>query len=224
MYDIDIARIVIEVVSAIACFVLLKFMVKPYKLTGENRYLFLPLGFGFLGVSYAVSALAYSQLITFSEIAWQQLFTRAFAFAFLAVTYYFSKQTAKSSKSLWNMTLILLIGIVITLFSLSFIAPQFTFEGYQLVSAYVRVLNIICLLYIVVHTLRSHIEKPDPTTIIIPFGYIFLGIGQYSILIWAIDSSTLSFFGGLAARLAGLSVFLFVSYKSFYGSWKSGNK
>lgn len=222
MYEIE--RIIVEVASVVACFVLLKFLVKPYQFTGESRYLFLPLGFGFLGVSYAVSALAFTRLFDFSEIAWQQLLLRAFAFAFLAITYYFSKQTARSSKLLWNITLTFLICILVILLLLSFTAPQFTQQNYQFASVCVRVFNMSCLLYIIIHTLRSHVEKPDPTTIMIPFGYLLLGIGQYSLLIWAVDTSILAFFAGLASRLAALAVFLFVAYKTFYGSWKRGNK
>jgi hypothetical protein len=71
--------------------------------------------------------------------------------------------------------------------------------------------------------LRSHVERSDPTTLVAPFGYILLGIGQYSSLIWAFDRSYFAFFGGLALRLAGLAVFLYVSYRSFYGS-ERGNE
>ena len=52
----DLARIIIEVVSATACFILVWFMIKPYQLTGEGRYLGLPLGFLFLGVSFTISS------------------------------------------------------------------------------------------------------------------------------------------------------------------------
>jgi len=59
MFDIGLARIAVEVVSAIICFILVKFMIKPFRLMGEERYLGLPLGFGFLGISYSIAALAY---------------------------------------------------------------------------------------------------------------------------------------------------------------------
>jgi hypothetical protein len=68
-------------------------MIKPYRLTGEGRYLGLPLGFGFLGISYILGAIALSQLFfSYSEIAWIPLLARTFAFSFLVVTYYFSKK------------------------------------------------------------------------------------------------------------------------------------
>ena len=49
MYEVP--RIIIEVASAIIYFILVKYMIKPYSLTREQRYLGLPLGFAFLGIS-----------------------------------------------------------------------------------------------------------------------------------------------------------------------------
>jgi hypothetical protein len=221
MYYLE--RIIIEVVSAIACFILTRFMMKPFRLTGETRYLGLPLGFGFLGASYAFSALSFSPLFDFANSGGVQLVVRAFAFLFLAVTYYFSK-SAKKPKLLWNMTLGVLAAILTILILLAIMSPQFSWPNYRLAQISVRVFDLVCLSYISVHALKSHIEQPDPTTLMIPLGYILLGIGQYSLLIWAIDASIFAFFAGLALRLAGLAVFLFVSYRTFYSSEKRGNK
>jgi len=213
MYDLE--RITIEVVSAIACFILVRFMIKPFRLTGETRYLGLPLGFGVLGASYAFSALSYSPLFDFTNKGWVQLFVRAFAFLFLATTYYFSKST-KKPRLLWNMTIGLLAAILAILTLLLIISPQFQLSEYQLAQIYVRGFSLLCLSYISIHALKSHVEQSDPTTLAAPFGYILLGIGQYSSLIWAVDRSYFAFFGGLALRLAGLAVFLYVSYSTFY--------
>lgn len=219
MYDVE--RITIEIVSAIICFILVRFMIKPFRLTGETRYLGLPLGFSFLGISYAYSALSYSPLFDFNNNGWVQLFVRAFAFLFLAVTYYFSK-SEKKPKLLWNITLGLFAVILTILILLVIISPQFQLSDYKLAQIYVRGFSLICLSYISIHALKSHVEQSDSSTLLVPLGYVLLGIGQYSSLIWAIDSSYFAFFGGLALRLAGLTVFLFVSYRTFYGSKKGG--
>jgi len=219
MYEVE--RITIEVVSAVACFILVRFMIKPFRLTGETRYLGLPLGFGFLGLTYAFSALSFSPLFDFPSIGGVQLIVRAFAFLFLAVTYYFSK-SAKEPKLLWNMTLGLLSAILAILILYAILSPQFLWPNYGLAQIYVRVFDLVCLSYISIHALKSHIEQPDPTTLMIPLGYILLGIGQYSLLVWAVDASILAFFGALALRLVGLAVFLYVSYLTFYSSKKGG--
>jgi len=215
MYDIP--RIIVEIVSAVICFILVRFMIKPYRVTGENRYVGLPFAFGLLGVSYLISAFVYARLSFIpKEILWFQLVVRTFAFVFLATTYYFSKKPSKNSRLLWDLTLSLIIIAVIVLFIIGITAPQFAIEGYQACQFYVRIFNIICLSYISIHTLKSHTEKSNPTTIWIPFGYIFLGISQYSLIFWAIDSSLSAFMGALVLRLMGLTVFLFVSLRTFY--------
>ncbi len=218
MYDVE--RITIEVASAIACFILVRFMIKPFRLTGETRYLGLPLGFGFLGVSYAFSAMSYVPLFDSANSAWMQLFVRAFAFLFLAVTYFFSK-SAKKPRLLWNTTLGVLAAIFTILIILGIISPQSLLSDYRLARACVHGFSLICLSYISIHALKSHIERSDSTTLMIPLGYILLGLGQYSMLIWAVDRSFFAFFGGLALRLVGLAVFLFVSYRAFYSSEKA---
>ena len=210
------ARITVEVASAIICFILVRYMMKPYGLTRESRYLGLPLGFTFLGVSYIISAFAYSQLYFFSELLWIQLLARTFAFVFLAVTYYFSKKPSKNTRLLGNITLSLLIVSLIALFLFAFIFPQVASHSYNDSQVYVRVFNLICLSYIAIHTLRSHIRKPDPTTIWVPLGFILFAVNQYTLLFWLIDHSLAAFTGSLIVRLLALAVFLAVSYSSFY--------
>jgi hypothetical protein len=224
MYDPTI-RTIVEVVSAILCFILLRFMIKPYRLTGEGRYLGLPLGFGFLGISYILGAIAFSEVISsFRQLAYIQLFARTFAYCFFVVTYYFSKKPSKNSRIKWDIALSLLIVVLTALIVVSIIIPQFAANSYQATEVYVRIFNIVCLIYISIHTLRSHIKNPDPMTIWIPFSFILLGISQYSLLIWAIDESIFAFNGALILRLAALTIFLFVSYLTFYCSNRRSTK
>jgi hypothetical protein len=223
IYDLT-TRVVVEVASAILCFILLSFMIKPYKLTREARYLGLPLGFSFLGVSYILGAVALSQIFSsYKEIAWIPLLARTFAFSFILVTYYFSKTSSKNTRLLWDITLSLLVIFLVSSVTAVLIFPQLAASSYVSTQQYFRIFDIICLMYISIRTLRSHIRNPDPTTIWIPFGFILLGISQYSILIWTIDRSNFAFTGGLLIRLAGLVVFLLVSYKSFYSSSKKAD-
>jgi hypothetical protein len=191
-------------------------MIKPFWLTREVRYLGLPLGFGFLGISYAIAAIAYTGLFHFFELLWIQFLARTFAFVFLALTYYFSKKTSKNTRILWDVTFSLLIISLIILFIVAFIFPQTASDNYTASQIYVRVFNVICLSYIAIHTLRSHISKPDPTTIWVPLGFILLAASQYSLLFWYTDNSLAAFTGSLVLRLTALAVFLVVSYSSFH--------
>ena len=214
-------RIAVEVASAILCFILLWFMSKPYSLTREGRYLGLPLGFGFLGISYFVVAIAICIPNYFgSQLAWLQLLPRTFAFVFLAVTYYFSKALSKKSFLMGNLTISLLFLILITSLILVTFSPQLDFESYLTSAFYFRVCNLVCLFYVSIHTLNSHIKNLETSTIVIPFGFILLGINQYSIMIWSIDRSLFAFWGALVLRFAALAIFLWVSYRAFYRSNK----
>ena len=210
----EVERIGIEVVSAIACFILVRFMVKPFQLSGETRYLGLPLGFGFLGISYTFSAVSYSPLFDFQNWGEIQLFLRMFAFLFLTITYYFSKSSNQNGRS-WNITLGLLGAILAAISIVTILSPQISRSDYILWYMCVRVVNLVCLCYISIHALKSHLEQRDPKTLTAPFGYILLAISQYSAIIWVVESSYISLFGGLSFRLAGLAVFLYVSYLVF---------
>lgn len=206
-----------EVVSAILCFVLVWFMMKPYRFTGESRYLGLPLGFTFLGLSYLFMgcALFSDTLIFIEDMKWLQLLTQAFAFAFLAVTYYFSKRPHKRKRLRWQISFTaLLVGLVVS-YLIVFVPPAFVLPSYQIVDEYFRLVNILLVSYISIHALRSHMRKPDPKTLWFPLGYVLLVFSQYSSLVWSIDSSFTALVGAHVLRLTGLMVFLLVSIHTF---------
>ena len=212
-------RIGIDAVSAIICFILVWFMAKPYSLTREHRYIGLPIGFFFLGISSVVMIIAISIPNYFtSELSWLQILPRTFAFLFLAVTYYFSNASRKS-QLIWDLSISLLFLTLVTLVIFLTINPQFfSIVTYFTIGFYFRVCNILCLFYISIHTLRTHLKSLESSTFLIPFGFILLGIGQYSIMIFLFDRTLFAFWGALALRLAALGVFLYISYKAFYSS------
>jgi len=215
----NLTLILMEAVSALLCFVLLRFMVKPYRTTGEGRYLGLPLGFAFLGVSYIFMgfALYFESSLFVDDIKWFQLFTQAYAFAFLAATYYFSKKPPERTRLWWDISYAGLVFAAVVSYLVVFEPPMFGLPSYKTVDEYFRLFNIVCLAYISIHTLRSHVSQPDPKTIWIPISYLLLGFGQYSSLIWSLDSSFSAYVGAHLLRLSGLLVFLFVVYQAFYG-------
>ncbi len=189
----------------------------------------LPLGFGFLGVSYAVSAFTHLYpLASFSSLplAWFQLLLRPFSILFLAFTYYFSKKSSKNTRLMWDVTLSTII-VALTSLAFSFLSPRNSnWEIIMVLSIFVRIFNIVCLLYITIHTLRSHLAAQDSKTILTPFGYLFLLIGQYSLLIWDTGDvrNEFPFYGGLVLRWIGLVLFLLIAYRTFYGANKRSPK
>ncbi|HZK53870.1 MAG TPA: hypothetical protein VFC84_06740 [Desulfosporosinus sp.] len=168
--------IVAEVVSAILCFVLLRFMIKPYRATGENRYLGLPIGFAFLGMSYVFMGISlyFEASLFVEELKWLQLFTQAYAFAFLAATYYFSKKPSKRTRLYWDITYTGLVLAAVLSCLVVFEPPMFGLPSYKTLDEYFRIFNILCLAYISIHTLRRHASRPNPKTIWIPLSYLCL--------------------------------------------------
>ncbi|MCW4002488.1 MAG: hypothetical protein NWE95_01045 [Candidatus Bathyarchaeota archaeon] len=168
-----------------------------------------------MGATSALAAFVFYQPYIFGKgTIYLQLVLRTFAFIFLITTYYFSRKNT-NNRSLWNATLAILIIAFLTLFLLVTI-PDIALPNYQVTSICTRVINLILILYIFAHTLRTHIKAPDPDTIWTPLGFFLLAVSQYLLIVWALDESYAAFFGALAIRWAGLAIFLAVSIRSFY--------
>jgi hypothetical protein len=216
----EITGLIVQVASALICFILVRYMIKPYTLTREERYIGLPLGFTFLGISEALLAIGLASP-PLSNLRYISLGLRAFAFVFIAFTYYFSKQPSKNSRVVWISTLSLIV-VGITSVSLILVADLLISLGISAIfGTFLRALELVFLLYICMHTLRNHVKTPDSTTIWIPLGFILFTISQYSMLIRAAEENYLNgvaWAGGLITRLAGLAVFLFVAYQAFHKS------
>jgi len=216
-----ILRVAIELVSVVICLILVKFMIKPYQVTREGRYIGLPLGFSFLGISYAISAITYSGFANYNEIIWRfQLILRAFSFVFLAVAYYFSKKPTKNTHYIWKIVFSGLLIILATSVLLSVITPYTPRNNYLDFS--VRIVSFICIAYIFIHCLREKTIAQDPYAKWVLVAYALLGLSQYSIIVWIADFSYFAFWGSLIFRLTSLVVLLAVTYKIF-GRPKKGS-
>lgn len=211
-------RILLEIIPAILCFVLARFMMKAYLFTGESRYIGLPFGFVFLGMSYVFMAMAlFSNLSHFpEEMKWVGVFSEAYAFAFLALTYYFSgKSYDRNARLLWQFVFSGLMVVLIISFVIVFAPPVLTLPTYQDADRYISGLEIVLASYMVFYTLRNHASNPDSKTIWAPIGYGLLAFAEYSSLIWSLDSSFSALVGAYLIRIAGLLVFLHISYQVF---------
>ncbi len=210
-------RMIAEFAAAIICIVLVWFMSKPYKLTRKGSYLGLPLGFGFLGLSFLLGGISISKILpsNANDIFWLPCLTKTFAFIFIAATYFFATRNSELNRKVGDITIGVLIAALVASILLAFAAPQLALD-YTAANQYLRIFNVFCLIYVVVFTLQRHIKNLDPTTIWIPLGFIFLAVSQYSLLFWYIDYSFSAFVGALILRFIGLGIFLFVAYHSFY--------
>ena len=214
----NLVEVAIDLGSAVLCCVLVKFMTKPYELTREISFLGLPLGFSFLGLSFALGAIFFLPTSFSEDLIWLPILTRSFAFAFISTSYFFSNRWSKKGHLLGGITVSLLVLALSIFVLLVFVAPAFALTSYSHGNVYFRVFNLACLSYIVIYTLRSHVRNPNSTKIWIPFGFIFLAISEYSLVLFYLDSSGAAFAGALITRLIGLSLFFIVAYRIFYSS------
>ncbi len=213
----NLVLILLESISAVTALVLVRFMIKPYRMTGESRYLGLPLGFTFLGISYIFMgvSLFVEDPIVVGRVKWLQLFMGTYGFVFLVVTYYFSARKPQRGSRIFMQAIVSLAFLTLALlFIILFLPPVFALPSYKEADEYFRLFSMILAIYITLATLRSHAVKPEPKTILAPLGYALLAFSQYSFLIWSLDSSFSAFAGAHVIRIAGLLVFLFVSYKA----------
>jgi hypothetical protein len=205
--------------AAIAlCAVLVYFMIKPYKVTGESRYLGLPLGFGFLGLSHLLSSYTFFAPTEFHDpVVWLQLSARSFAFAFLALSYYFAKKPSQNSRVWWNLTLSILIVALMVTFVGVVISPQSS-TAYLQEDMYFRIFNVVCIGFISIHTLRIFLRKNEKATGSTAFGFIQLALSQFLLIFWAAYLNLTVFWVALLLLLTGLTTLVAVSYRAFHRS------
>jgi hypothetical protein len=216
------AFLVAELVSIhaaviVLCIVLLRFMIEPYRLTRESRYLGLPLGFAFLAISHFLSALTFYTPAGYQTmVIYLQLFARSFAFAFLALTYYFSGKPSKNSRILWNVTFSLLIVALAGSFVLVIGSPEFDVSTYRAGELCTRIFNVLCLAYITVHTARIYFKDPKNTAKWLPVGYSLFAVSQALVLIWVFSLNSNIFISAMVLLLLGVAILVAGSYLAFY--------
>ena len=93
----------------------------------------------------------------------------------------------------------LIVGIIVT-YLIIFEPPTFALPSYDVADRYISILDIILASYVSVYALRSHALRPDAKTLWAPLGYLFLAFGEYSSLIWSLDSSFSALAGAYIIR------------------------
>jgi hypothetical protein len=214
------ALVASEFVSTVLALVLVYFFFKAYRLTHSSYLLGLPVGFSFLAFSYIFlgMSLLYENDVAVSEsFLWLRLVTQSFGFAFVAFTYYFSSKTERATKFFWGIVSFA-SGIYILLFlGTLIVAPPFLkLSSVNVVDECFRVANLVFLGYVICHLVK-HFEPPHGTIsglIWAPLAFSLLWLVQYSLLIWGIDGSQTAFVFAYIARLASLTLFIYIYHSS----------
>ena len=128
----NLTLILLDAVSAVICFVLVWFMTKPYRYTGERQYIGLPLAFSFLGASFVMGLTRFVESAAFVDVMrWIQLFTQSYAFAFLAVTYYFSKRGRETTRLWLELAFATILSVAAVSYIVIFVAPAYDLSQLQ---------------------------------------------------------------------------------------------
>ncbi|HET7345168.1 MAG TPA: hypothetical protein VFJ05_04775, partial [Nitrososphaeraceae archaeon] len=90
--------------------------------------------------------------------------------------------------------------------------PDFNYPALADMSFFMRLYNMAIFGYIFSSSVLSLIKAANIRLLYIPAAFAFLWLEQYSLTITYFDNSIVAFIGSLIARLAGLTLFVYVVY------------
>jgi len=90
--------------------------------------------------------------------------------------------------------------------------PDFDYPALADMSFFMRLYNMAIFGYIFSSSVLSLIKAANIRLLYIPAAFAFLWLEQYSLTITYFDNSIVAFIGSLLARLAGLTLFVYVVY------------
>jgi hypothetical protein len=214
------ALLVIDFISTGLALILVYLFSKAYRLTRSTYLLGFQIGFLYLALSYIFLAIfkLYKNNATISEpFLWLRLIVQSYGFSFIAFSYHFSKKTEKTTKYFLGMISLSSAIFIALFFAALIIAPPFLeLPSMDIVSESFRIANLVFLgytIYIIVKRFESSSEAISGLIWTI-LGFSLLWLSQYSMLIWGIDDSQTAFVFAHIARLASLTLFLYIYYSS----------
>jgi hypothetical protein len=214
------ALIASEFISVGLALVLVYLFFKAYRFTRSTSLLGLLVGFSFLASSYIFLGmfLFYGNNVAISEsFLWLRLITQGYGYAFVAFAYYFSGKSEKTTKYFLGLISLFSAISVILFFVVLIVAPPFLeLPSIGVADECLRVTNLIFLGYIICNLIK-HFEssrKAISGLIWTLLAFSLLWLVQYSLLIWGIDGSQTAFIFAHIARLASLTLFIYIYHSS----------
>jgi hypothetical protein len=214
------ALIASEFISVGLALVLVYLFFKAYRFTRSIYVLGLLVGFSLLASSYIFLGLVlfYENNVTISELfLWLRLIAQGYGYGFIAFAYYFSGKSAKTGRYFLGLISLFSAISVILFFGALIAAPPFLeLPSIGVADECLRVANLIFLGYIICDLVK-HFEssrKAISGLIWTPLAFSLLWLVQYSLLIWGIDGSQTAFIFAHIARLASLTLFIYIYHSS----------
>lgn len=170
-----------------------------YRITQSRFLLGLVIGFAGMAIGdfFLLITTTFEPILESTQynlMYWYRLMFLSSGFAFIALTYHYrSKQDQHIPLLKIGVVTAVTIGIVLFLTSVLIQLPGPTVFNQS--NFFFRLFNVIILAYIVKSSFQHIAKKNGP--ILVPFAFMILLIGQFSVLIFSIDGSD-------AARIASL--------------------
>ena len=206
---------------------------KSYRLSGFGYLLGIPVGFVLLALSFSFQHLSlvyqHSPFLN-PAFFWMQIVMQSEGFALIAISYQFknfdpaaesSYRTRRKEDRPFDIKHLMLVIIPPIMVSIPFIAPTallavnpyFNYARFAELSFCMMLFNLAVIGYICRNVIVSLVKSGNVRLIYVPLAFALFFIEQYSLVITYFDNSVVASVGGLVARLAALSMFVYIMYR-----------
>lgn len=197
------------------------------------------MGFIFIALSFLFEhlSLIYSNNdLLYPIFFWIQLVLQSEALALIALSYHFKNnegpvrydnsdnllvstkrhriKTSVKARDILSSSLPMIMVAIPFIVPISEVvsAPDFNYPALADMSFFMRLYSMAVLGYIFTSSIVSLIKAANIRLLYIPASFALLWLEQYSLMITYFDNSIVAFIGSLTARLAGLTLFMYVVY------------
>ncbi len=204
-----------EVIAASLAFAIALYSSKLYRRTGFLYLLDLSIGFWLIMFSEAL--LASDVLMKFDPVSsnflfWLRLLSLSSGFSFIALSYRY-KHMDEARTPILMIAAFSVIPLMIMMTIMVLAKSIVVLPPYSAVDQYFHVFNILILGYIIKSILGSIVEHGRKQSTYILAAYLFLGIGQFSSLIFGLGGDAGAFVSEHVARVFGLAIFVVLLYQ-----------
>jgi hypothetical protein len=195
-----------EPLSAILAVYIAHLMLRSFRMIRRDYLLGFPIGFTSLALSYSFYAVRYV-FPSLGELAgWLGLMFGTYGFSFIAGTYFLRKRSeAKSLLAKTRLWFFSLGVVLLILFYLLIVVPLFAaFPVYQDADDIFRLVNVALLTYTIFSLNQAVRDEPRGLETSVLLGFVFLTIGQYTHMIYALEDGSWSLAFAYLLRILGL--------------------
>jgi hypothetical protein len=214
---------IITAISVTLSLMISRYFFKSYRFSGFGYLLGFPVGFAFLGASFAfeISSIMFrADPFLYPAFFWIQMSLQSEAFALIALSYYYKNADSSQSGRAVRPMDILVTMLPLAIVAIPFIVPTSALASSPFInyarladlSFYMRIFNMVVLAYVFKSTIASLVRAANIKMLYVPAAFALLWLEQYSLVLAYFDNSTGAFVGSALARIAGLALFVYIMH------------